>query len=118
MTVTKVPPVTTAGREAGIWRLIMAVRNWYRRRHPVMASADHTDVTIQLDNGRYITMGAVPDVDEDEDEDMVFHTTPAVLTVDKANGVYRWEWDQIENPDLADDWKTYEDWIPTTAYIN
>jgi hypothetical protein len=34
------------------------------------------------------------------------------------HGCPGWGWREIENPDLADDWRTYEDWLPTTIHLN
>jgi hypothetical protein len=106
--IKKPTTVTGTRKAAGFQALVMAVRNrWAGRtrgyRSPVVVSVD--------DNDRYITIGmAVPDSGpQARDEDMTAHVTHAVLTAVDGE-ICRWWIEEIEDPDLGEMWKIYDDW--------
>jgi hypothetical protein len=128
MTITETRPAARTRKAAGIWPLVMAVRGWWRTRryHPVVI--DVTDDYRLLRQVRQVRIGPAPDhcaelVDcqrpDDYDEDMIFHTTHAVLmAVD--DDVCDWDIRSVANPDLGEDWKHMDDWdwLSPLAYIN
>jgi len=120
MTVTEVPPVTTR-KAAGIWTLVMVIRNWWTWEVRHRYYTTYID-GVPVRRGMYgipiqITEGTVADPGPQEDENMRFHATHAILTA-LDEDVCHWEVPEIEDPDLGEDWKTYADWWPTTVYIN
>jgi hypothetical protein len=111
MTVTEAPTTAGARKAAGIWTLVEAVRNrWRTRGHR------HTGA-VDSDWLQHVRSAAVPDPGT-QDEVTAFHAAPAILTAVDDNGVCFWQVNEIESPDLADDWRTYEDWLPTTIHLN
>jgi hypothetical protein len=116
MTVADAPTIAGARKAAGIWTLVEAVRNRWRtrgcRRTRPIPGADDTDWL------KHVRGGAVPDPGpQRQAEPVAFHASPAVFVMDE-HGCPGWGWREIENPDLADDWRTYEDWLPTTIHLN
>jgi hypothetical protein len=80
--------------------------------HATDAQRDDTDWL------EHVSIAEVPDPGSQRQADPVaFHASPADFVMDE-HGCPGWGWNEIENPDLADTWRTYADWPPTTIHLN
>jgi hypothetical protein len=67
---------------------------------------------------RHVKVAVVPDPGPQIlAEAAAFHAGPATLALDET-GWPGWEWHDIENPDLAETWKTYADFPLLAHYPN
>lgn len=94
-----------------------AIRGWWTWKTRGYKVVDGVTISRAVfDDGKevVIRMGPAPDflkMEEDED-DMQFHAGPVTEDGDV------WAWDLIENPDLWEDWKNYDDYVPAAVYVN
>jgi hypothetical protein len=104
---------TVTMKAARFWTLLMAVRDWWRTRGKAC------NVVADPDWLRHVKIEVVPDPGPQiQDKATAFHAGPVTLILDE-DGQPVWELlDEIECPDLAENWKTYPEWLPTMTYLN